>query len=238
MKKICITVLILGYNIVLSQTVMPESYSKINFVYEQKSNFLIQDGKVYADTLLLIHTYPKLKFLKVTSPTDERQTVGFLDLQNLTKEDKKTLENNLYHTTHTIKGTYDLKKNKTKLFYTRGNKSLNETFKKYFGGSYNSFVFNVIIDYENKNIQTNYPLTNYIDAFENQLKKIDFVNNEKCRGTFTYRKNTYIGTDWVTLDKKYSNKVAPDIIFANNNFGVARIVSLFDTIDLISVSYE
>ena len=62
MKKIFFTLIILVCNIVFSQTVIPEKYSKIKFVYEQKSNFFIENDKVYADTLLLQFQYPKLKF--------------------------------------------------------------------------------------------------------------------------------------------------------------------------------
>ena len=70
--------------------------------------------------------------------------------------------------------THDLKKNKTKLFFKRGNKALTEIFKKYFGGNYNTFLFNIIVDYNSKQIYTNYPSTNYSESFDSQLKKINF----------------------------------------------------------------
>lgn len=118
MKKILFSLLILVCNIVFSQTTMPETYSKINFVYEQKSNFLIENDNLYADTLLFRITFPKLKFSKVISPIDSTKTIGFIAMKNLSKEDKKTLQSSLYHSTHTIEGTYDVRKNKT-TFYER-----------------------------------------------------------------------------------------------------------------------
>ena len=238
MKKIFLTVLILACNIVFSQTTLPGTYSKIKFVYEQKSNFFIEDDKVYADTLLLKAEYPKLKFSKVISPSDSTKIIGFLEIKSFNNEDKNILQSNLYHTTHTIEGSYDLKKNKTKLFFTRGNKALNETFKKYFGGNYNAFIFNVVVNYNEKKIHTNYPKTNYTKSFDSQLKKINFTSDDKSIGTYTFQTNKGFQTNLVTLDKKYNNKITPDIIFSNNDFGVIKIASLFDTITLISVIYE
>ncbi|WP_282731806.1 hypothetical protein [Flavobacterium yafengii] len=230
--------LILACNIVFSQTTMPGTYSKIKFVYEQKSNFFIENDKVYADTLLLKVEYPKLKFSKVISPSDSTKIIGFLEIKSFNKEDKKILGSYLYHTTHTIEGTYDLKKNKTKLFFTRGNKALNETFKKYFGGNYSPFIFNVVVDYNEKKIHTNYPRINYTKSFDSQLKKINFVSDDKSLGTYTFQNSKGIQTNVVTLNKKYNNKITPNIIFSNNDFGVGEIASIFDTITLISVIYE
>ncbi|MFV8345556.1 hypothetical protein ACNQGX_05630 [Flavobacterium sp. ZB4P13] len=230
--------LILACNVVFSQTTLPGTYSKIKFVYEQKSNFFIENDKVYADTLLLKVEYPKLKFSKVISPFDSTKIIGFLEIKSFNNEDKKILESYLYHTTHTIEGTYDLKKNKTKLFFTRGNKALNETFKKYFGGNYSPFIFNVVVDYNEKKIHTNYPRINYTKSFDSQLKKINFISDDKTLGTYTFQTKKGFHTNVVTLDKKYNNKITLDIIFSNNDFGVDKIVSLFDTISLISVIYE
>ena len=238
MKKIFFTLIILACNIVFSQTVIPEKYSKIKFVYEQKSNFLIENDKVYADTLLLKAEYPKLKFSKVKSPSDSTKIIGFLEIKNFNTEDKKILESNLYHTTHTIEGSYELKKNKTKLSFTRGNKALIEIFKKYFGGNYSPFKFNVVVDYNEKKIHTNYPRINYTKSFDSQLKKINFINDDKSLGTYTLQNSKGIQTNVVTLDKKYNNKITPDIIFSNNDFGVGEILSIFDTLTLISVTYE
>jgi hypothetical protein len=239
MKKLFfITLLIIG-NIVFSQNGIGEQYSKIKFVYEQKSNFFFEDDKVYADTLLIAYLFPKLEFSKIISPLDSKKIIGFLAINDLNKEDKKRLGSSLYHLTHTIEGSYDLKKNKTKLFFTRGNKTMYEILKKHIGGSgYSKFTFNVIIDYGAKKIHTNYPRTNYTESFGSRVKHINFANNDKVLGTYTFQTENGTRTDVVTLNKNYKNKIAPNIIFSNNDFGVDQIVSLFDTIKLISVSYQ
>jgi len=68
MKKVFFYSLILFCNIVFSQTASSETYSKIKFVYEQKSNFFIENDQLYADTLVLKIEFPKLKFSKTASP--------------------------------------------------------------------------------------------------------------------------------------------------------------------------
>ncbi|HSN49159.1 MAG TPA: hypothetical protein VLR29_10395, partial [Flavobacterium sp.] len=152
MKKIMFSLFILVCNIAFSQTAIPETYSKIKFVYEQKSNFIIENDKLYADTLLLKFEFPELKFSKISSPLDSAKTIGFIQIKSLNNEDKKKLSSILYHSTHTIDGTYDVKKNKTKLFFTRGNKALSAIFKEYFEDIYRSFSFNVVVDYNKKKI--------------------------------------------------------------------------------------
>ena len=94
------------------------------------------------------------------------------------------------------------------------------------------------VDYNSKQIDTNYPSTNYTKSFDSQLKKINFINDDNCLGTYTFQTKEGYYTNVVTLNKKYNNKITPDIIFSNNDFGVSEIVSLFDTTTLISVVYE
>jgi hypothetical protein len=239
MKKILFPVLILVCNIALSQAVIPETYSKIKFVYEQQSNFLIENGNLYADTLLFRISFPKLKFSTVISPIDSTKTIGFIAMKNLNKEDKRTLGSSLYHTTHIITGIYDVKKNKTKLLFRRGSPALTEIFKKYFGGDSSPFVFDVIIDYKNDAIYTNYPSVNYSSSIKSKLKKIIFASTDKSVGTCTFltHRNDF-QTDVVTLNNKYSKKITSDEVFSNNDYAIDKIVSLYDTTTLLSVIYE
>ena len=238
MKKILFPVLILVCNIALSQTITPETYSKIKFVYEQKPNFFIENNKLYADTLLFRITFPKLKFSTVISPIDSTKTIGFIAMKNLNKEDKRTLGSSLYHSTHTIEGTYDVKKNKTKLLYRRGSPVMSEIFKKYFLGSSSPFAFNVIIDYKNDAIYTNYPSVNYSSSLKSELKKIIFAGSDKSIGTYTFQTNTGSQTNVVAINNKHSKKITSDEVFSNNDYAIEKIVSLYDTTTLLSVIYE
>jgi hypothetical protein len=239
MKKNLFSMLILVCNIVFSQTVTPETYSKINFVYEQKSNFIIENDNLYADTLLVRITFPKLKFSKVISTVDSTKTIGFIAMKNLSKEDKRTLGSSLYHSTHIIKGTYDVKKNKTKLLYRRGSPAMTEIFKKYFLGPSSPFAFDVIIDYKNDAIYTNYPSVNYSSSLKSKLKKILFAGTDKTIGTCTFLTNRNdFQTDVVTLNNKHNKKITSDEVFSNNDYAIDKIVTLYDTTTLLSVVYE
>ncbi len=238
MKKMFFSLFILVCNIVFSQTVTPETYSKIKFVYEQKSNFIIEDDKLYADTLLFKITFPKLKFLLAKHPIDSTRTIGFTDFKNLNKEDRRTLQSHLYHSTHSIVGTYDVKKNKTKLFYTRGNKTLNEIYKKYFGGNFSPFSFNVVVDYNKGKIFTNYPSVNYSASFDSELKKIVYANEDKSVGTYTFQTKIGSQTNVVTLNTKHNKKITSDEVFSNNDYAIDKIISEYNTTTLLSVIYE
>ncbi len=231
--------LILVCNIVFSQTGTPETYLKINFVYEQKSNFIIENDNLYADTLLIRITFPKLKLSKVISKVDSTKTIGYIAMKNLSKEDKRTLGSSLYHSTHTIKGTYDVKKNKTKLLYRRGSPAMTEIFKKYFLGPSSPFAFDVIIDYKNDAIYTNYPSVNYSSSLKSKLKKILFAGTDKTIGTCTFLTNRNdFQTDVVTLNNKHNKKITSDEVFSNNDYAIDKIVTLYDTTTLLSVVYE
>ena len=238
MKKIVFSILILVCNIVFSQTTMPETYSKIKFVYEEKSNFIIENDNLYADTLLFRITFPKLKFSKGISPIDSTQTIGFIDIKNLSKDDKRTLESNLYHSTHKIEGTYDVKKNKTKLFYTRGSKTLNEIYKKYFGSNFIPFAFNVVVDYNKRKIYTNYPSVKYSASFDSELKKIVYANEDKSIGTYTFQTKIGSQTNVVTLNTKHNKKITTDEVFSNSDYAIDKIISVYNTTTLLSVIYE
>jgi hypothetical protein len=217
---------------------LSETYSKIKFVYEQKSNFFIENDQLYADTLLLKMEFPKLKFQKTSSTLDSTKIIGFINIKNLDYEENEKLGSILYHSTHTIEGTYDFIKHKTTLFFKRGNVALKVILKKYFKGSYPPFSFKVVIDYNKKQIHTNYPSVNYEESFDSQLNKITFLNDEKTVGFYSFENKKGINTNEIVLNKKHSNKITPHIIFSNNDFAVDKIASLLDTITLLSVIYD
>jgi hypothetical protein len=238
MKKILFPVLILVCNIVLSQTAVPETYSKIKFVYEQKPNFFIENNKLYADTLLFRISFPELKFSKGISPIDSTKTIGFIVIENLSKEDKKRLNGFLYHTAFMIQGTYDVKKNKTKLFYTRPTKPFIENYKKYLGANFPKVNYNVVIDYKNREIYKNYFYINKVAPLDSQLITLTFTNEDKSIGTYTFQTKNGFETDIVILNNKHNNKITSDEVFSNNDYAIDKIVTLYDTTTLLSVVYE
>jgi hypothetical protein len=238
MKTIFISMLFLYCNIVFPQTASPENYSKIKFVYEQTSNFYIENDQLFADTLLLKMEFPKIKFSKTLSPLDSTKTIGLVNIKTLRGDDNRKLGNILYHSTHIIEGTYDKIEQKTTLYYERVNSASNEILRSYFKDNYPPFSFNVIVDYLKNKIYTNYPSVNYEETFESKMNKITFLNEEKTVGFYSFENKKGFNTEEIVLNKKYSNKITPPIIFSNNDFAVDKIISLRDTIKLISVTYE
>jgi hypothetical protein len=239
MNKFLYVIFILVFNIVYSQKATPQKYSNIKFVYEQRSNFLIQEGILYADTLLFSLKFPLLKVSKIKSPADSSKIIGIINMELLNKKEKDKLYGILDHNTHTIEGNYNLKKNQTKLFFKRGSKELKAVGKKYFGRTSSNFMFNVIIDYNKKKIYVNYPKINYIKTLDTEIKNIVFLNANKDVGTYSFQTNQGYQTDTIVLNNNHVNdKITTDFIFSNNAFAVESIVSLFNITKLISVDYE
>ncbi|MFV8331753.1 hypothetical protein [Flavobacterium sp. GSP14] len=238
MKNTFIIVLPFIYNIALAQNEEPESYSKIIFTYDQKSNFSVQDGIVYADTLLLKVEFPKMQFKKILNPKDSSTIIGSIELKNFGKDEINKLESQLYHITHKIQGVYNLKTNKTTLFYKRGNEELIKTYKQNFNRNFMAFSYKIIIDYNKKTVNINYPRAQYSKSFQSIIRKINFTDNNKEHGTFSYQTTNGFSNDVLNLNKAYNSKITTDVIFTNNDYGVEKIVSFYDTTTLLSVKYE
>ncbi len=238
MKNIFLTLLIVTSNIVLSQTVIPKEYSKIKFVYEQKSSLIIADNTVYADTLLLKIEFPKLLFALVVNPQDSVKTIGSIALENFKTEDRKKLIDQLYHNTHSINGEYDVKKNKTILYFKRGNPALSKIFNDKLSTNMDAFTFKIIVDYNKKTINRIYPRVNYDNPFSTELKQIKFMDTDPLIGTFIQKILNGIQTNVVELNNLHDAKVSTDVLFSNANYGVGKIISLYDITTLLSVTYE
>lgn len=238
MKKTVVLSLILICTSIYSQVNAPEAFSRIKFIYEQKSNFNILNKILYADTLLMKTTFPKLAFIKVENPEDYSKIVASIDMQNLSNVDKNKLASELYHNTHTINGVFDVKKNKTTLTFNRGSSALSKTFKENFRKSSPPFAFKIIVDYNKKIIDTNYPNTSYSDFFSDVKKEIKFIDSNKESGTFSYNTNIGLHTDVVELNTAHHPKVTTNVIFTNNTYGVNKVISLFKTTTLIAATYE
>ncbi len=112
---------------------------------------------------------------------------------------------------------------------------LQENYKSKYG----DFTFTITINYNKKTIETHFPNVTYNNTFEEKLRNIIFLDDQKDFGTYSYKDESGSSyTEVVMLNKNYSNKVAPNVILSNNDFGVETLMSLFYTYKLISVSYE
>lgn len=229
--------LILASNLVAAQNLKPE-YSKVHFVYERKSNYQIVEKGVYADTLLLKIDFPEHQFLKVKSPRDSTEIVGFVPIEKFSSKQKKKLAGALYHTTERIAGTHDFEKNITKLEINRDDKNMRETFKKDLNESYPKFRYSITIDYNKKMVFKRLPNVSYDRKFATELKTIEFNANSKLSGYYTVTIEMLQLDNFVVLKEGLNNKIVPDVIFSNNEFGVAKIATIQETMELKSVTFE
>ena len=158
----------------------PKQFKKIHFVYEEKSNYFLNDQGVFADTLLLAFDFPKLKFTKVKSPLNNEMICGFLPYSAFSDtEDKiKLVQGQLYHTSQIYEGTYYVDKNKTKINVIRDNKEIKDKVKKYFNDSFQRFTFEIKINYS-KEVDSFIPTSWF--GYEEKLQekhKVTFFTDE------------------------------------------------------------
>ena len=218
----------------------PKEFKKIHFVYEERSNYFLNDSGVYADTLLLAFDFPKLKYTKVESPFKTNTICGFLPFSAFSNpEDKLRLVGGaLYHTNQTYKGTYYVNRNKTKINVIRNNKEIKEKVKKYFDEYFPKHTYDIVVNYKNETENTI-----FIGWFGNEEKtegknRVTYLDDEKLTGSYTTR-NAYIQeTKTVVFNKKLNAKIVPAVLFFNADYGVEKIITLFETYELKSVTYE
>lgn len=217
----------------------PKEFQKIHFVYEEKSNYYIDDRGVYADTLLFSFEFPKLKYIKVKSPINPNQTCGFINYERfIDKEDKRKLIGSIYHNTQIYEGIYDAKKNKTTIKVRRDRKD--ESFikvKNYLNESLTGFQFDIKIDYEKSIVEWTFPSTSWRKKFDEVKCEIVFDDN-KTSGYYIEKTPKFSMSNMIFLNKNLNNKITPEMLFTNNDFGIEKVETLFSTYRLKSVTYE
>ena len=218
----------------------PKEYQKIHFVYEQKSNYFINQNGVYADTLLLSFDFPTIKYMKAKSPTNQNQMVGFIPYGLFYHdEDKRKLISSIYHNTQTYEGVYDIKKDKTIIRVKREQKC--EAFQRV--SSYlkekvlPDFRYRIEINYKKETIGSYFPNTSWNCCFEKE-KNIIIFNANTTSGYYKEVLAEAVATNLILLNRNLNNKIVPGLVFVNNDFGVEKIKTLFSIYELKSVTYE
>jgi hypothetical protein len=214
----------------------PENFNKINFEYETKANYFVDEQGVYADTLLLKIDFPNLKHIIKINTIENVNYTGFIPLKNLKGDNLEKLISILYHTNQKIFGEYNKKSNKTVLKVIRDDENLKKIFKENFKKSYHYFNYEVIINYKKNEIDTNYPRVSYSNTIEERNKKMIYK-----RDTFGIFKEIIRNIEYINnvyLNSELDSKIMPEDLFSNNNFGVEKIEKIQSTTTLKSVSYS
>lgn len=214
---------------------MPENTKEIHFIYEKKSNYVIDNNGVYGDSILFAIDFPKLKTILKKNPKDSTQFTHFVSFKNMNKDEEKFLWSSLYHTNEIIKGTYFIS-SKTLVFYiTRNDEETKKIFKKYFSQTYYKFEYRQEFNYITRIEKRQFPSVNYNFKFDEIEKTIVSENN--AVSYYTEERNNINYKNSVSMNENLSKYITP-IIFTNNAFGVEKLESIKEIINLISVTYK
>ena len=220
-------------------SIEPKKYKKIHFVYEEKSNYYLNDLGVYADTLLIAFEFPKLKYSKVKSPIEANTVCGFLPFSSFVDEDRRRIIGTLYHGTQLFEGIYDVKKKKTKIKVIRDNDEIRAKVKQYFNEyKFPRFTYNIVINYKKEKGDGIY--TSYFDQQETKSEKCVVVYDDETK-TSGYFKKVMISSEatcLVVTNKNLNDKITPAFFFTNSEFGIEKVNDFFNTYELKSVAYE
>jgi len=215
---------------------MPENAKEIHFVYQIKSNYIVNDEGVFADTLLLKIDFPTLKYNLRKNPQDSSLVYGFSTLKNFGGKNKDILYAILYHSNETINGIHFIPSKKTVFNVVRGDDETKMIFKKYLKQRFIDFEYREEFDFAKKTEKINFPRVNYDRTFADISKNIKF-NNDPTIGFYEEESKGVLYKNIVFFNKDLSKFISP-VLFDNNNIGVYRIETIKKTITLKSVTYK
>jgi hypothetical protein len=215
---------------------IPENVKEIHFTYEMKSNYVINEEGVFADTLLLKIDFPDVKYTLRKHPKDTMVFCGFSTIKNFGETNKSKLLSIIYHTNETINAIHFIHKGKTVFKVVRGDEETKKIFKEYFKESFTNFKYTEYFDFVKKKHKVSYPRVSYDQTFAQKSKIIEHHNDE----SFGNYHETYDGFDYqnvVFFNNDLSKYISP-VLFSNIKFGVEKLETIKKTITLQSVYYK
>ncbi|WP_333875749.1 hypothetical protein [Flavobacterium sp.] len=221
-----------------SQTVFescPSNAREIHYVYEVKSNYIVNQEGVFADTLLFKIDFPKLKVQLRKHPNDSTRLVGFVASRQFGNENKTKLRGILYHTNEVFYATHFIIAKKTVLNVVRGDEETRRIFKEFFKDKFYDFKYRLEFDFVKKTEKRNYPNVNYNLPFEKVSKTVEIVDNQIGVYYESYKNVLY--KNIITFNQNLNPFVSP-YVFENNTMGVEKLETIAKTITLKSVTYQ
>lgn len=213
----------------------PINFNRINFIYETKSNYFIDEDGIYADSLLIKLDFPEIKFMKVNKSIENENYNSFIPLKQLNKSNIKKLCSILYHTNQTFIGEYDIENNETNFRVERNDELTKKIFKNILKEDYSNFFYKIVIMYSKGKIHLNYPRVNYTLTINEKFKNI--ILESQFIGRYKEVVNNLEFSNLVLLNINLDSKIMPYDIFTNTNFGVEVVKKLNETTILKSVKY-
>lgn len=221
-------------------TVNNDSKAKIHFVYHKKSNLYINEKGIYADTLFLKNAFKQLTYQISKHPSDSTKTVGFINLKEISKKDQKKIIGIFGHSNFKYDCYYNIKKNQTAMYITRiENDEIHDLLKRLFKDTYSSTYYNRIYVNYNKNekFSTNSKFGTLYRYNPNNIL-IKWYDDNKIGGEFNHLDGNRIYKDLILANPALEKHVTPFFTFANCDYGIQKLITFFDTTELISVNVE
>lgn len=213
-----------------------ENTSEIHFVYEMKSNYVINDEGIFADTLLLQIDFPNFKYSLRKHPSDSTVVCGFSTLKDFGTNNRQKLKSIIYHTNETINAIHFVGSKKTVFNVVRGSEETKVIFKKYFKERFMNFEYRQEFDFVKRTEKRKYPNVNYDLSFDKIAKSVEFTSDESFGFYYDYAREV-LYKNIILFNKELSVFVSP-IVFENSKFGVEKIETISRTITLKTVYYK
>lgn len=129
---------------------MPEGTKEILFVYETKSNILVNNNEVNADASLLLFEFPDLSKIIDESKVDSLTNITSISLSNFSMEQKKVLASIIYHTNETHECVYNVDKQTITINSSRNDNDTKLLLKNILNQNYLYFNYKSKINFEKK----------------------------------------------------------------------------------------
>jgi hypothetical protein len=223
--------------ILSAQEKAPEKFSKIRFVYNERSNYIVCKEGVYADTLLLRFDFPDMRFEKAADSIYPGY-YGFIAFKDFSEADREKLKHNLYHAAQKISGVYNLKTNSSQFTITRDDAEMRKIFKDLLDEGYSRFAFTASFDYSKQTMHLDFETKTYDFKFIKKAAVVNFSDDSKLKGKYIENGRNGEFTNLVYFDESLTDKIVPQQLFSNSDFGVRKLVTIWSTIELESVIYE
>jgi hypothetical protein len=219
----------------------PKKTQKIHFVYHIKSNCELYEDGMYADTLLLKQgSLKSLPFQLKKHPKDASKIVGFVEYKNLTKNQKSTIVGIFEHNNIKLDCYYNPKKDQT-IVYTNRYENDNDRLllKKYLNKTYTPSLNNkAYVDYKtNQRSYMNSPISSTLE-FDPRKMTIEWFDDTKTAGQFKISNGKFTFTDLIVANPDIDKHITPTYLFSNCEYGIQKVVSIFQTMELISYEYK
>lgn len=214
---------------------MPKNAKEIHFVYDKKSKYLIEETGVYGDSILFAIDFPKLKTTIKKNPKDATQELHFISFKNMNKEEQRFLSSSIYHSNEKIVAKHYIPSKTTVFYVTRNDEETKLVFKKYFHQSYPKFEYRQEFNYVTRIERRQFPNVNYVLKFEEIEKTI--TTDDEILGSYTEEIKGIQYTNSLLMNANLSKYITP-IVFTNSKFGVEKLESIREIIQLKSVTYK